>query len=99
MRRYRIFALINALAAAVLLIVLSMTADIGGFKVAPRAVVEATKSVDPETGLRLLANGLEGLEDRAQILKWLCYGALLLLAINSAYWAAAAQLSSREQNS
>jgi hypothetical protein len=78
---------VNALAAATLLIVLAVITQPAGMRVTPQMVVEASKNTSPDTGLDLLARGIEQTQRRATILKWLC-AALALLVVNTTCWAA-----------
>src|SRR5688500_12359242 len=87
MRIPTVLSLVNAVAAATLLIVLAVTTQTSGLRVTPEMVVEATKNARPETGSDLLSRGIEQTQRRATILKWLCYGSLALLAITCIGWA------------
>ncbi len=82
-----VLSLVNALAAATLLLILAVSTQTGGLRVTPEMVVEATKSTSPETGLDLLSRGIEQTQRRATILKWLCYASLALLVVNAICWA------------
>ena len=87
MRTSTVLSLVNALAAALLLIVLAVTAQTGGLRVTPQMIVEATNGTNPEAGFDLLSRGIEQTQRRASILKWLCYASLALLVINCIGWA------------
>ena len=87
MRTRTVLSLVNALAAATLLIVLAVTTQPAGMRVTPEMVAEASKNTSPETGLDLLARGIEQTQRRATILKWFCYASLALLVVNTICWA------------
>lgn len=88
MRIPKMLSLINGIAAATLLIVLAVTTDSGGQRgVTLQMIAEASKNTSPEMGLDLLAQGINQMQRRANIVKWLCYGTLPLLAVNAFCWA------------
>src|SRR5262245_27818599 len=86
MRPAIVLSLVNAFAAATLLIVLAVTSQTSGMRVTPEMVVEAAKTTNPEMGLNILSRGIEQTRHRAEVLKWLCYASLALLVINCIGW-------------
>src|SRR3954464_16064046 len=88
MRIRTVLTLVNALAAATLLIVVAVTTQPAGMRVTPQMVVEASKNTSPDAGLDLLVRGIEQTHRRATILKWLCYACLVLLVVNTICWTA-----------
>jgi hypothetical protein len=87
MRRSTILSLANALVAATLLIVLTVTTPSSDIRVTPQMIVESSKNTSPQTGLDLLSQGIEQTQHRATILKWLCYASLAMLVVNTICWA------------
>jgi hypothetical protein len=87
MRTPILLSLVNAVSAATLLIVLSVSTNTGKLQIKSADVIEATKDTSPEIGLDLLARGIKEWQQRATLLKWLCCGSLLLLVVNAGCWA------------
>ena len=86
MRTRTVLSVVNALAAATLLVVLAVDTRPSGMRVTPQMVVEASKNTSPETGLDLLTRGIEQTQRRETVLKWLCYASLALLVVNTICW-------------
>ncbi len=83
----KVLAVINALAAAtVLIITVTVTSVSGRLPVSAAFIAKEAKDKAPDFGLEVLARGVEDWQHRAAVLKWVCYGALPVLVANIVCW-------------
>jgi hypothetical protein len=87
MRPIKILALVNGLVAATVVVTLAALTEVG-LPVTPQMVVDASKGADPAFGLDLLSRGVSHWHHRADLYSYICYGLVLLLAIDALFMAA-----------
>ena len=86
MRLPKLFALVNAFVAVIILLTLAAMHH-SDPDITSAMIAEAAKKTNPSFGLDLLSQSASVWQHRSHVYEWLCCGALALVALNAFGWA------------